>query len=84
MILRGDPIGAERCFEDALDLAGQQGALWWELRTSTSLARLRRDQGRMLEALDLLGTVYGRFTEGLDTVHLRSAKALMDSLQSEA
>jgi predicted ATPase/DNA-binding winged helix-turn-helix (wHTH) protein len=78
---QGDPIGAERLFEDSLDLAGRQGALWWQLRTSTNLAMMLRDQGRSPEALDGLGAIYDRFTEGFSTAHLRSAKALIESLR---
>jgi predicted ATPase len=51
------------------------------LRASTSLARLWRDQGRSTEAHDLLAPVYGRFTEGLDTLDLQDAKALLDGLR---
>jgi hypothetical protein len=32
------------------------------------------------QALDLLASVYGWFTEGLDTVDLKAAKALLDEL----
>jgi predicted ATPase len=69
---------AEDCFLRSLDWARRQGALSWELRTATSLARLRRDQGRRREAFDLLASVYGRFTEGFGTADLQSAKRLLD------
>ena len=52
----------------------------WQLRASTSLARLRRDQGRHAEARDLLAPVYGWFTEGFETADLKEAKALLDEL----
>jgi predicted ATPase len=45
-----------------------------------SLARLRRNQGRRAEACDLLGPVYGWFTEGFDTPDLKDAKTLLDEL----
>jgi predicted ATPase len=54
--------------------------LSWELRAATSLAQLRRDQGRSAEALALLQPVYNRFTEGFDTTDLKVAKALLDTL----
>jgi hypothetical protein len=41
-----------------------QGALSWELRVATSLARLLRDRDRVGEARDLLAPIYDRFTEG--------------------
>jgi predicted ATPase len=52
----------------------------WELRAATSLARLRSDQGKRLEARDLLAPIYGWFTEGFDTPVLQDAKALLDQL----
>ena len=45
-----------------------------------SLARLRAEQGRRLEARDLLAPVYGWFTEGFDTADLKEGKALLDQL----
>jgi predicted ATPase len=50
------------------------------LRAATSLAQLRRHQGRPTEARDLLAPVYGWFTEGFDTADLKEAKALLESL----
>jgi predicted ATPase len=50
------------------------------LRAATSLARLRRYQGRRPEARDLLAPVYGWFTEGFGTPDLKEAKALLDEL----
>jgi predicted ATPase len=52
-----------------------------ELRCATSLARLWRDQARTKEARELLAPVYDRFTEGFDTTDLKTAKALLGSLQ---
>ncbi len=53
---------------------------WWELRASTSLARLWRDQSKRTEARDLLAPIYGWFTEGFDTPDLKEAKALLEEL----
>jgi hypothetical protein len=36
------------------------------------------EQSRRAEALDLLTTVYGWFTEGFDTADLKEVKALLD------
>ncbi len=47
-----------------------------------SLARLWRDRGKQQAALDLLASVYGWFTEGFDTLDLKEAKALLDTLES--
>jgi predicted ATPase len=61
-------------------VARKQQAKSWELRAAMSLARLRRDQGRRAEARNLLGPVYGWFTEGFDTPDLLDAKALLVEL----
>jgi predicted ATPase/DNA-binding winged helix-turn-helix (wHTH) protein len=76
----GAAAAAEDHFRQALDWARRQGALSWELRTATSLARLWRDQGRPAEALALLQPVYDQFTEGYSTADLTAAKALLDEL----
>ncbi|HEY4470472.1 MAG TPA: hypothetical protein VGN21_04820, partial [Stellaceae bacterium] len=78
------PIRAESEFRSSLDWARQQGALSWELRAGTSLARLLRDQGRSAGALALLQPIYDRFTEGFDTADLKAAKALLDGLHDPA
>ena len=72
---------AEDHFLQALDWARRQGALSWELRCATSLARLRHEQQRTEEAHELLSAMYDRFTEGFDTADLKTAKALLSSLQ---
>jgi len=71
---------AEDHFRQAIDWARRQGALSWELRAATSLARMWRDQGRSQEARELLASVYDRFTEGFDTADLKATKALLDEL----
>jgi predicted ATPase len=73
---------AEAYFERALAVARQQSAKSWELRAAMSMARLWRDQGKRLEARELLAPVYGWFTEGFDTRDLKEAKALIDELGS--
>jgi predicted ATPase len=83
LLLQGAPgaAAAEDHFRQALDWARRQGALSWELRAATSLARLLRDQGPSADALALLQPVYDRFTEGFGTADLKTAKALLDTLQ---
>ena len=81
-ILEGAPAvaAAEGHFVEALDCARAQGALSWELRAATDLARLWRNQHRAAEARELLGSVYGRFTEGFNAADLREAKSLLKEL----
>lgn len=76
----GAAAAAEVHFRQALDCARRQGALSWELRAATGLARLWCDQGRPAEGMALLQPVYDRFTEGFDTTDLKAAKALLDLL----
>jgi predicted ATPase/DNA-binding winged helix-turn-helix (wHTH) protein len=76
----GAAAAAEDHFRQAFDWARRQGALFWELRAATSLARLWRDQGRPAEAKTLLQPVYDRVTEGFGTADLKAAKALLDTL----
>jgi len=71
---------AEACFHQAISIAQNQSAKSWELRASTSLARLWQSQGKVSEAHGLLAPVYGWFTEGFDTLDLIEAKALLDEL----
>jgi predicted ATPase len=66
--------------EQAIRIARQQQAKSLELRAATSLAKLWGEQGRRSEARELLAPVYGWFTEGFDTAHLKEAKALLDQL----
>ena len=75
-----DASRAEDYFERALAVARHQHAKSWELRASMSLARLWRDQGKVLQARELLAPVYGWFTEGFDTRDLKEAKALLEEL----
>src|SRR3954469_2518729 len=46
LILTGGHTAAEASFRDAIALAQRQGARLFELRASTSLARLWREQGK--------------------------------------
>jgi predicted ATPase len=75
-----DAAKAEAYFDRALAVARQQRAKSWELRAAMSMARLWRDQDKRHEARDLLAPVYGWFTEGFDTLDLREAKILLDTL----
>ena len=77
-----DQAKAEAYFEQALAVSRRQQAKSFELRAAMSLARLWRDQGKTVEARELLAPVYGWFTEGFDTRDLKEAKALLGTLVS--
>ncbi len=82
-LLHGRPgaaASAEIHFWQALDGAREHGALSWELRAATSLARLLHNQGRPADATAGLQPIYDRFTEGFSTADLIAAKQLLDDL----
>jgi predicted ATPase len=79
-LVGGDRATVEACLHRALAVAREQRAKLWELRATTSLARLWRDQGKRAQARDLLAPVYGWFTEGFETADLKDTKALLDEL----
>ncbi len=68
---------AEDCFSRGLRIANEQGALFWELRGALTLARLWIGQDRHEDARNVLLPVYRRFTEGLETTDLRSAREVL-------
>jgi predicted ATPase len=72
---------AATCFQHALDVAHHQHAKSLELRAAVSLSRLWQQQGKRVEAYELLAPVYRWFTEGFDTADLKQAKALLEELE---
>ena len=62
-------------------MAVGQAAKGWELRATTSVARLWQAQGKPGPARDVLAPIYGWFTEGFDTPDLREARELLDELR---
>jgi predicted ATPase len=75
-----DVEAVETDLQRSIDIAQRQSAKIWELRATTNLARLWRDQGKRTEAHDILAPIYGWFTEGFDTPVLQDAKALLGQL----
>jgi predicted ATPase len=75
---------AEAAMQQAIAVAQRQNAKSWELRAATSLARLRRQQGRPQEAMALLAPILAWFTEGLDTADLQAARTLLNELTEPA
>jgi hypothetical protein len=68
-------------FQQSLEWARRQGALAWELRSATSLARLLHRQRKTSQARTGLASVYRRFTEGFDTADVVTAKMLLESFR---
>jgi len=73
---------AEQAFDKAFAVARSQGALFWELRTAISLARLRISQDRPADAHHILVSVYGKFTEGFEISDMRRARTMMEQLST--
>jgi tetratricopeptide (TPR) repeat protein len=73
---------AEADLREAIELARRMNAKSWELRATTSLARLLAKQGNRDEARAMLADIYNWFTEGFDTADLKDAKALLDELSA--
>jgi class 3 adenylate cyclase/predicted ATPase len=71
---------AETSFERALEIARARKAKSWELRAATSMARLWHDQGHGDKARQLLVPIYSCFADGFNTLDLKQAKALLDSV----
>jgi predicted ATPase len=75
-----DRAEAERTCLTAIDIARAQRAKLWELRAVMRLARLWHADGKTAQDRDLLGPLYGSFTEGFETADLKEARALLDAL----
>jgi predicted ATPase/DNA-binding winged helix-turn-helix (wHTH) protein len=71
---------AEGLLRRSLQMAREQGALSWELRAATSLARLLHQRHCTREAHHLLISVRDRFTEGFETTDLVKAGTLLEDM----
>jgi tetratricopeptide (TPR) repeat protein len=89
LLLAGQPrraetvAAAEESFREAIAVARQQEARWWELRAAASLVRLlqKADTAKpesRTEARQMLAAVYGWFSEGFDTRDLQEARELLE------
>jgi predicted ATPase len=76
-----DEAQTESSFRKAIQVARGQGARFYELRATISLARLLRDTRRRDEARTMLAEIYNWFTEGFDLPDLKEAKALLEELK---
>jgi len=72
----------EACFLRAIEVARERRARMLELRSTTSLARLWRDQGRTVEARHILASICGAFGEGSRTRDLEDAASLLAELST--
>jgi predicted ATPase/energy-coupling factor transporter ATP-binding protein EcfA2 len=79
----GDQTMAEDCFRRAIEIARRQQSRSFELRATTSLARLWRRQDRGHEAYEVMTAAHGDFTEGFTTPDLVEAGALLKELSDD-
>ncbi len=82
LLLLRDGLGAEieAIFLQAINLARRQRVRSLELRAAMSLSRLWQSQGKIEEARELLGEIYGWFSEGTDTHDLAAARVFLQEL----
>jgi hypothetical protein len=64
-LARFAPEHIEKCLHRAQAVALEQGSKMLELRASTSLAQLWRDEGKLTEARDLLAPIYAGSSRAL-------------------
>jgi tetratricopeptide (TPR) repeat protein len=76
-------IEAEACFQKAIEVARRQQVRFLEMRSTMSLARLWREQGKTAEARRTLAEIYGWFAKHSDTSNLKDAEALLKELEQE-
>jgi adenylate cyclase len=82
LLARGDATRAVDDFHEVIEAARRAQSKAYELRATTSLARVLARQGKVEDARAMLIEVYGWFTEGLDTADLKDAQALLAELGS--
>jgi predicted ATPase/DNA-binding winged helix-turn-helix (wHTH) protein len=75
-----DRRAAEACLLQSLEMSRRQGARAWDLRTSVDLATLWAAEERPEDARTLLRPVFAQFTEGFDTVDLKAAARVLETL----
>jgi predicted ATPase len=63
-----------------MEIARGQGAMAWELRTATSLARHWHHTSRSTGARMLISAVLAKFTEGFTTPDHHAATALLSDI----
>ena len=78
-VRRGEFAAARHRLGEAIAIAREQGALAWELRAATSLARLCRDTGEEGAAEAMLIDVLRRGGEGATTRDVTTARAMLRS-----
>jgi hypothetical protein len=76
---RNNPAAALEQYERAISLANAQASPSFELRATTSWARVMSKRRNTSDASNRLLKIYRRFNEGLDTPDLMDAKTLLST-----
>ena len=71
---------AADCYTQSITMAHEQGALAWELRSATNLAALQVDSESHEQTMEMLSSIYHRFSEGFETTDLRRARSLLKKI----
>jgi predicted ATPase len=79
-----DVLLAEEFFEKAMMQARQESVPPFELRAGLELARIWIGRGEVQEAHDLIEPIYNRFSEGLATPDLISARRMLEQTSAPA
>jgi predicted ATPase len=77
----GEHAKAEAQFRASIEWAQRQRTKSWELRSAITLSELLIADNRRDAARELLSAVYAWFTEGFDTHDLKTARALLATLE---
>ena len=75
---RGEADAVEALLHESIDAARLQGGRSWQLRTACDLVRFQRGRSGEQEALKLLQSIYGQFSEGFGAPDLINAKTLLE------
>lgn len=80
-LLQGDEASALQDYQQALSVARDQNAKFWELEAALGLAKLLANQAQNEQAVQVLKPVYQWFSEGFDTPSLVQARNLLEELE---
>jgi hypothetical protein len=76
---RADRLAAASALlDEAMEQAGRQSALAWQLRIATTMGEMYRANGRPAMLRQVLEPVFERLTEGFDTADALHARGLLE------
>lgn len=66
----------------SLEMSKKQFAKTYELRAACDLARLWTEKGKINETKQLVSGIYDSFTEGFESIDLKSAQNLLNEIEN--